>query len=63
MEKLPHSDELGNLLTRFPKWFLQALRSEFSIASIITSLLMFFSFSRIVNASINSVFIPCFLLI
>ena len=24
MEKLPHSDELGNLLTRFPKWFLPA---------------------------------------
>src|SRR5699024_2789811 len=51
------------ILSAVPKWFLQALRSEFSMASIITSLLMFFSFSRIVNASINSVFIFSFLLI
>ena len=39
---------------------LARLMREFSIASIMVSLLMFFSFSRIVKASINSVFIVSF---
>ena len=40
MEKFPHSEELGSLLTRFPKWFLPA-----GIAVGCTVLLLIYLFS------------------
>lgn len=46
-------------LSAFPKWFLQAVSSEFSIASSRVALLIFFSFSSKSNASINSLFMIC----
>ena len=44
-------------LSALPKWFLQAWIRDCSIASSSVSLLIFFSFSRISSASINSLFI------